>query len=174
MGKLDWKKGRWSADQETDRIFKAMRGWRDVAGDWINYYRYDAASTVIDPIYDEAAGSGRLYLPPIRIPVLHVNHEEGGNENGDLGFYYNDSLSASIAFDQFVGVGMSFADVRTGEYLKDRVYYDQKIFRVTKLAIQGQIQQRDIIIELAATQMKPDELIDDSLFVQWASDYQES
>ena len=69
---------------------------------------------------------------------------------------------------------MSFADVRTGEYLKDRVYYDQKIFRVTKLAIQGQIQQRDIIIELAATQMKPDELIDDSLFVQWASDYQES
>lgn len=169
MGRLDWKKGRFSADQETDRMFKGMRGWRDVSGDWLDYYRFDAAATQIDPIYDEAVGQGRVYKPPVRIPCLHVTHIEGENENSDTGFYYNDTLSATIAFDQFVGVGMDYADIRTGNYLKDRLYYDQKVFRVIQLAIRGQIQQRDIIVGLDATQVKPDELVDDVLFSQFAS-----
>lgn len=167
MGRLDWKKGRWSADQETDRMFKGMRGWRDVSGDWLDYYRLDVAATLIDPIYDEAIG-GRVYKPPVRLPVLHVTHIEGENENTDTGFYYNDTLNASIAFDQFTGVGMNHADIQTGNYLNDRVYYDQKIFRVTMLAIRGQIQERDIIVGLDATQMKPDELVDDPQFNQWS------
>jgi hypothetical protein len=167
MGRLDSKKGRWSADQETDRIFKGMRGWRDVSGDWLDYFRLDVAATLIDPIYDEAIG-GRVYKPALRLPVLHVTHIEGENENTDTGFYYNDTLNASIAFDQFTGVGMSHADIQTGNYLNDRVYYDQKIFRITQLAIRGQIQERDIIVGLDATQMKPDELVDDPLFSQWS------
>lgn len=168
MSRLDWKKGRWTASQETDQIFEGMRGWRDVSGDWLDYYRYDPSKTEIDPIYDEAIGLGRAYFPAVRIPCLHVTHIEGENENGTSGFYYNDTLSASIAFDQFVGVGMNFADIRTGDYINDRVYYDQKIFRVVQLSIRGQIQQRDIIVGMDATQMKPDELVDDQLFRQWS------
>lgn len=168
VGRLDWKKGRWSADQETDRMFKGMRGWRDVSGDWLDYYRYNEAATQIDPIYDEAIGEGRAYFPAVRLPALHVTHIEGENENGVMGFYYNDTLSAYIAFDQFVGVGMDYADIRTGNYINDRIYYDQKIFRVLQLSIRGQIQQRDIIVGLDATQMKPDELVDDQLFNQWS------
>lgn len=168
MGRLDWKKGRWSADQETDRILKGMRGWRDVSGDWLDYYRLNSAATVIDNIYDEATGEGRIYLPPVRVPCLHVTHIEGDNENTDMGFYYNDTLTATIAFDQFTGVGMDYADIRNGNYINDRVYYDQKIFRILSLSIRGQIQQRDIIVGLDATQMKPDELVDDQLFAQWS------
>jgi len=168
MGRLDWKRGRWSADQETDRMFKAMRGWRDVSGDWIDYYRFDQASTILDPIYDEAIGSGRIYKPAVRVPCMHVQDIKGENENTDTGFYYNDTLVATIAFDQFTGVGMSHADILTGNYLNDRLYYDQRIFRVVQLSIRGQIQQRDIIVGLDATQMKPDELVDDQLFAQWS------
>jgi hypothetical protein len=167
MGRLDWKRGRFSPDYETAQIFTAARGWRDVSGDWLDYYRLDVAATLIDPIYDEAIG-GRVYNPPVRLPVLHVTHIEGENENTDTGFYYNDTLNASIAFDQFTGVGMSHADIQTGNYLNDRVYYDQKIFRITQLAIRGQIQERDIIVGLDATQMKPDELVDDPQFRQWS------
>jgi hypothetical protein len=171
MSRTDWKKGRFSADVDTDRTFKRMRGWRDVYGDWLDYYRLNEASTQIDPIYDEAVGEGRVYFPPVRLPCLHVTHIEGDNENTDMGFYYNDTLSASIAFDQFVGVGMDYADIQTGNYINDRVYYDQKIFRIMSLSIRGQIQQRDIIVGLDATQMKPDELVDDQLFKQWSQGF---
>lgn len=167
MGRLDWKRGRWSASQETDLIFKGMRGWRDTSGDWLDYYRLNEEATLLDPVYDEAVG-GRVYFPPVRVPCLHVQAIKGENENTDMGFYYNDLLSATIAFDQFTGVGMRHADIQTGNYLNDRVYYDQRIFRITQLEIRGQIQQRDIIVGLDATQLKPDELVDDPIFSQWS------
>jgi len=168
MGRLDWKRGRMNADNETDRMYKAMRGWRDVSGDWLDYYHFNEAATITDPIYDEAIGEGRVYFPPVRLPVLHVIHIQGENENTDTGFYYNDTLSATIAFDQFTGVGMDYAEIETGDYLNDRVYYNQKIFRVLQLSLEGKIQQRNVIVALYATQMKPDELVDDQLFNQWS------
>lgn len=168
MGRVDWKKGRWSADQETDRIYKAMRGWRDVAGDWIDYYRFSQDATTLDPIYDEASGPGRIYKEKIRVPVLHAVLIVGDNENTDMGFYFNDTLEVICAFDQFVGVGMDYADIQTGEYLKDRIYYNQKIFRVTQIEPRGKIQERPTLIHISATQLKPDELVDDQLFAQWS------
>ena len=98
---------------------------------------------------------------------IHVIHVEGANENSDLGFYYNDDLDAKIAFDLFLQAGMKMADIETGNYMKDRVLYDRKLFRVTQFAIEGQVQQRDIVVGLAATQLKPDELVNDSMFAAW-------
>lgn len=169
MSRLDWKRGRFSADLETDRIFKGLRGWRDVNGDWLNYYRFDSAATQLDPIYGEAIGTGRMYKSPVRMPCLHVTHLRGANENGTAGFYTNDDLDATIAFDLFLQMGMSYADIDTQNYLKDRVLYDTKVFRVTNIAVRGQIQERDIIVGLTATQCKPDELVDDQQFKQWSA-----
>jgi hypothetical protein len=167
MGRMDWKAGRFSADNETDRMFKGLRGWRDVNGDWLNYYRYDAVNTVSN-IYGEAIG-GRKYLAPVRVPCLHVTHMEGGNDNAAYGFYQNDDLDATIAFDLFIQMGMTYADIETENYLKDRVLYERKVFRVTQLAVRGQIQRRDIIVGLTATQCKPDELVVDPIFAQWSA-----
>lgn len=168
MGRLDWKKGRWSADQETDRIYKAMRGWRDVSGDWIDYYRFNQAATVLDPIYDEAIGEGRVYSQRIRVPVLHAILIVGDNENTDMGFYFNDTLEVICAFDQFIGVGMDYAELLSGDFLKDRIYYNQKVFRVVQIEPRGKIQERPTLIHISATQLKPDELVDDQLFAQWS------
>jgi hypothetical protein len=169
MGRMDWKQGRFSADQETDRIFKGLRGFRDVNGDWLSYYRYDPVATQIDPIYGEAVGQGRMYKPPVRMPCLHVSHLRGANENGTAGFYTSDDLDATIAFDLFLQMGMSYADIDTQNYLKDRAVYDTKVFRVTNIAIRGQIQERDIIVGVTAMQCKPDELVDDATFSQWSA-----
>lgn len=169
IGRLDWKHGRhFNADSETDRIYQAMRGWRDVSGDWIDYYHYNEVATTVDPIYDEAVGQGRIYFPRVRVPVLHVVLQYGDNENTDIGFYFNNTLEIVCAFDQFVGVGMQYADVKAGNYLKDRLYYKQEVFRVTQVVPKGQIQQRPTLITISATQLKPDELVDDQLFSQWA------
>lgn len=168
MSRLDYKRGRWNPDSETDQIFQALRGWQSIDGDWVNYFRFDEAHSEIHPVYDEPTGQGLRWLPPVRVEALHVEHVEGANENSDRGFYYNDDLSVVVPFDLFVQAGMSMADINTGNYLKDRVAYDHKVFRITSIAIRGQMQQRDIIVSISGTQLKPDELIWDAQFKDWA------
>lgn len=168
MSRLDWKRGRYSADQETDRVYSAMRGWRDTSGDWIDYFRFDEANTILDPIYDEATGVGRVYLPRVRVPVLHVSVIYGENENTDTGFYFNDTLHIICAFDQFTGVGMDWSDIQNGNYLKDRIYYKQQVYRSLQITPRGQIQERPTMVAIEATQLKPDELVDDQIFAQWS------
>lgn len=168
MGRLDWKRGRFNADSETDRFYKAMRGWRDVSGDWIDYFRFNYANTILDDVYDEATGAGRLYFPRVRIPVLHNVLIFGDNQNTDMGFYFNDTLETIIAFDQFAGVVFNYPDILVGNFLKDRIYYNQKIFRVLQIEPRGKIQQRPTTIHISSTQVKPDELVDDTLFNQWS------
>lgn len=168
MARVDRKRGRFNNDQATDSILQAMRGYAENNGDWLAYLRFDPLSTVMHDVYDEATSGGLKYHPAVRMECLHVTHVEGGNEDSDLGFYYNDDLDATIAFDLFLQAGMSMADIQTGNYLKDRVIYDRKLFAVKQLAVQGQVQQRDIIIGLSATQLKPDELVNDTQFALWS------
>ncbi|SRR6266478_678891 len=168
MSRLDWKNGKWTSDVETDQIYGAMRGWRDVSGDWIDYYRFNSSTTTVNDIYDEASGQGRVYYPRVRIPVLHVTIVPGENENTDMGFYFNDTLHVTCAFDQFTMTGMDYADVLQGNFLKDRIYYNQKVFRTLSMVPSGKIQQRPTMITIDATQLKPDELIVDQQFLPWS------
>lgn len=168
MSRIDHKRGRLNSDQATDKMFSAMRGYAENNGDWISYYRYNPAATQTDPVYGEAINGGLQFLPAVRVQCLHVNHIDGGPDNSDKGFYYNDELDAQIAFDLFLQAGMTMADIETGNYDKDRVLYDRKLFRVTQLSVEGQIQQRDIIVGLSASQLKPDELVNDTQFAEWS------
>jgi hypothetical protein len=168
MGKLDWKSGRFNNDYETDQIFEALDGWQAVDGDWLSYYRFDEAHSEIDDVYDEPTGNGLIWLPYIKLQVLHNTHVEGGNEDSDKGFYFNDDLEIKVAFNKYIQAGMTRADIQTGNYLKDRCVYDRKVFRIKQISILGQMQTRDIIVAISATQLKPDELVMDTQFAAWA------
>ena len=168
MVRLDWKRGRFSSDVETKKILDGMEGWQNHYGDQLRYYRYDEDASEMDPVYDEAIGVGRQYKPYVVVPCQHVTHVQGANEYGEYGMYYNDELSAIISFRAFTGTGLTLADIETGSYLDDRVLYDRKVFRVVQLIVRGQIQQRDIIISMQASQVKPDELVDDPEFSTWS------
>lgn len=168
MSRIDHKRGRFNSDQATDKMFQAMRGYAENNGDWITYYRLNAGVSVLDDVYGEATSGGIQYFPPVRVQCLHVTHVEGASEDDDKGFYYNDDLDASIPFDLFLQAGMTMADIETGNYIKDRVLYDRKLFAVKQLSIEGQIQQRDIIVGLTATQLKPDEIVNDAQFSAWS------
>lgn len=169
MSRLDWKRGAFNPDSETERIFAGMEGWREVHGDWIFYYRFNPNASVMDDVYDEAAGIGRVYNGPIRVPAIHVIHIQGPNEYGDMGFYHNDELTATVSFDQMSGTGLTYADVTAGQYLKDRLLYNDQIYRITQISSRGKIQQRSVIVDITATQMQPDELVDDGQFRQWSA-----
>lgn len=168
MSRLDYKHGRWNPDSETDAILSAMRGWQSVDGDWVAYFRFDQAHSQVHPVYDEPDGDGLRWLAPVRVEALHVQHVEGGQEDSDRGFYFNDELSVTVPFDLFIQAGLSRADVDTGNYLKDRMAYDRKLFRIKQISIRGQMQERDIIAQIEGTQLKPDELVFDKQFQDWA------
>jgi hypothetical protein len=64
------------------------------------------------------------------------------------------------------------ADIDTNNYEFDRIVYDEKVFRVTEIAIRGKIVTRPTIVTITATQLKPDELVEDSAFINYNEPWQ--
>jgi hypothetical protein len=169
MSRVDGHSGRATADFETTRMYETMRGYKGDYGDWVDYYRLDPAVTAFDPVYEEVTGTGRQYLPVVRLGCLHVTLVQGANTMGDKGFYYNDDLRAIVPYDVYEGSGMTMADLDTGQWEMDRIVYKQKVFQVNLIAIAGQIQERPTVVAIDASQVKPDQLIEDALFAGYAN-----
>jgi hypothetical protein len=167
LARIDGHAGRATSDFETVRLFDGLRGWKGQYGDWVDYYRLDPAVTYFDDVYEEVTGNGRQYLPVVRLGCLHVALIQGGNTMGDKGFYMNDDIRALVPYDIYEGTGMSLSDLNTGTYEMDRIVYKSKVFQVNLISIAGQIQERPTMVAIDASQVKPDQLIEDTLFRQY-------
>lgn len=170
MSRIDWKRGRWGAEVETQQIADALRAYQPAFGDQISYYRFDYSHSVKHNIYDEAVGTGRAFSGPIEVPVLHVVHEFGGDTLDESGFYTNDEIQVTCGFRQLARTGLVHADLRNGRYLRDRLAYDDKLFRILQMSIRGQIVRSDIVVVMRAVQLKADEIPNDVVFRQYVSD----
>lgn len=164
MSRLDRKRGRFHNDFETDEINRALAGWQSVNGDTVDYYRFDREDSVENDIYDEGSGQGKVYKLIPEVPVLHVIHTEGPNADTENGFYYNDDLHLTASFDLLDRVGLKGMDLDHQTFLKDRLVYDERVWRITSISVLGQIQRRDVIVSMEATQVHRDELVDDAQF----------
>lgn len=170
MSRADRKAhGRFRADAETRRILDGMEAWRNAFGDYVEYFHIDRGKSQWDEVYEEPMADGLVYSPPIALPCMHVSHIRGGDTYGELGAYYEDSLSATVAYRQMAESGLPFADIETGDYQYDRLVYDHKVFRVISVSVRGQIQQRDTVVVIDAQQLKPDMLVTDAQFAQYAN-----
>lgn len=156
-------------DYETNEIEGALRGRQDLAGDQIEYYRFSKEDSQTDDLYDEGAGVGRVFDGPIPVPVMHATHEEGPAEQRNEGFYYNDNIHVTAGFTMLRRTGLTDMDLQSQSYLKDRIVYDGRVFRVLDIKVLGQIQRRDIIVAIDATQMRPDEMTGDPQFAAFAT-----
>lgn len=171
MGRADFKRGRFGIGLETRSIEQGLRGWQALTGDLVDYWRFVRQEATTDPVYDEGSGAGKVYSGPIALPCLHVVHLQGGDmAGGTVGFYSSDTLTVTVAFRQFQRTGMYLADVRDEMYLRDRMTYDRKVFRLTRITALGQIQRADLILQIEGAQVNADELVDDAQFGAWATD----
>jgi hypothetical protein len=169
MSRLDWKRGRFDSDFETNEINHALRGHQNAqVGDSVEYFRIDRASSEMDDVYDEGWGVGKKYRPAVNLPALHVTHDEGEHQTTDSGFYFNDNIYVTASFDQVMRTGLTLQDIEHESYLKDRLIYDRRVFRVTQIHVLGQIRTRDVIVSIEGTMVKPDELVNDPQFAEYA------
>jgi hypothetical protein len=134
----------------------------------VQYYRYSHTDPAGEDLYDEATGQGKVYAGPYRIPALHVIHSQGAAQDTPQGLYSVDNLSITASFDALRRLGFTDQDIDHDKYLTDRLVYDDAVFRVTSIAVLGQIQNRDIIVSIEAVQVKPDELVNDVQFAHWS------
>ena len=170
VGRADWKRGRWSAEVETQEIAEGIRAYQPGFGDQVLYFRYDYSRSVEHPVYDEAMSAGRVFKGPVEVQVVHVVHSFGGDTLEEAGFYTNDALEVTCGFRQLSRAGLTHADLRNARYLRDRIAYDGKLFRVLEMSIEGQIVRSDVIVSIKAVQLKSDEIADDPSFAQYAVD----
>jgi hypothetical protein len=169
MSRIGWKGGRFNVDFETQEIYKGLRDWQRWTGDQAEYFRFAYDQSNKDPVYGEAtAPAGRVYFGPLLIPALHVVHTEGAVEEIPEGFTYHDRVHVTCSFDMLKRTGLELLDIQTQNYLKDRIVYDHKVFRVYNVQILGQIQQKDIIVTFDGVQLKPEDMVNDRQFAQYA------
>jgi hypothetical protein len=166
MSRLDWKEGgRFDRVREQQQLDSALRGYQNAQiEDSIGYFRYWPEHSQRHPVYDEPTGTGLVFHPEIEVPVLHATHDEGGNQDTATGFYTVDSLYVTASFSQLSRTGLTEADIHTDNYLRDRIFYDGRLFRVTTMHVTGQISDVDFIVSIEATEIKRDEYILDPQF----------
>src|SRR4051812_44344863 len=104
--RLGRKQGRFTADFEVNDINAGLRGHQQAFGDEVEYYRFLRDASEMDDIYDEGTGAGKVFLGPIPVPAIKVIHVEGGSDQNDTGFYYNDDLHISLGYDMLDKIGM--------------------------------------------------------------------
>jgi hypothetical protein len=161
MSRLDWKEGgRFDRVRETQQINAALRGFQNAEiEDEIGYYRFWPEESEMHAVYDEPNGAGLVFHPMVDVPVLHATRGEGRNDDTPTGFYYVDDLYVTASFSQLTRTGLTFYDVEHQTYLRDRISYDSRLFRVNNIHVTGQISQTDFMVGIEAVQLKPDELL---------------
>ena len=176
MSRIDWAGGRFDIDFETNDMHRALYGWQDHVGTVVMYYRHHRNLVVADDVYDEAYGAELHFADPIPLPVLHATHVEGQGEFLEEGFYYLDDLHLSCSFEQLRRVGLSRQDIRVQNYIHDRIAHDDRLFRVEFIQVLGQVRNRDVIVSMDCSQVKPDEMRNSPEFKEFWSgaDYEDT
>ena len=161
MSRLDWKEGgRFDRMREQQEIDGALRGHQNSqVEDEIAYYRWWPERSEMHAVYDEPTGDGLVFHPEVMVPVLHATHGEGSTQDSDTGFYFVDDLYVTASFEQVARTGLTDTDIRHENYLRDRVAYDNRLFRVNAIHVTGQISHKDFVLSIEAVHLKGDELL---------------
>jgi hypothetical protein len=167
MARLDSKKGRFDPAYESAEIDGALEGFQTVYGQSIDYFRFSHSNSTWHEVYGEATGDGRIYYTPVAVPVLQVIREEGQAEQLDAGLYWTDTIHVIGSFSHLAKTGLTDLDIQHGRYLNDRLAYDSRLFRITRINVLGQLKTRDVIVSIDGVQLKKGDVANDPQFASW-------
>lgn len=162
-----------STRYELERQDRDISIYQDVYGTEVQWWFYDRTNSETDDVYDEGAFfGGRRWDGPHRVPVLSAMHLQGPDSTDDGGQYNVDHIQLRVSYNQLQRIGFGpLPDQDTTTHYSDRFVYDNKVFTVDSISVRGQFEQtgRDVIVAITATQLRPDDLVNDVDFARYSA-----
>jgi hypothetical protein len=168
--------GRFTTDFELNAIADGITAdATNPVGTTAEWWTYNSASSVKDPIYDvEPVGSGRVWTGPAILKVIKAGINQGSSAVNERGFYNIDSLRLVLNIDDLRAASPTLFDARgvvkstLDLSNKNRVVWKNQVYRPVKTQQQGQVAERHTIISVDLMQLMPDELVNDAQFLAYA------
>jgi hypothetical protein len=178
------REGRFDIHHERESIISGTsKELVHTVGSEVEWWFFDQANTVIDPIYDvgSSTGTGRIWKGPVYIPVANASLLQGVTVQSDRGFYNTDILKLTINVDiveeRLALKGESSAsypnfnlmEVNPDYFLRDRIVFRHEVFTPTRVFPVGIIKDKYTLLSIELNQVNPEELVNDSQFQQYAN-----
>ena len=168
--------GRFDSDFESDSIGDGITAdLTNPAGTTAEWWVFNAAASVRDPVYDvEPLGGGRVWTGPHTLSVIRASISQGASPQNERGFYNADTLHITLNVDDLRAVSPGlFNDrglVKSSIDLanKYRLVWKEQFYRPIKTQQSGQVANRHTLILVDLVQLMPDELVNDTQFLQYA------
>lgn len=146
-----------SIEHELERIDRGLNQTSDEWGTTVEWFVYNPDSPK-DELFD--VGSQRDWSEPILVPVLWALRTEGRDSKQPEGLHTRDSLQFAVA-KNVIRDRLGWEQVLTREgmvaFLRDRIRYEGRMFTVTDMQVEGQLEGRDVVVGVVAREVRPDE-----------------
>lgn len=171
MSRFGQRGGRFDQRHELDNIFEGTeQDLQDFEGQTILWFVFDSATSVSDPVYSVGSrGTGRVWKPAVDLPVLTVQRTEGAEGANDQGFYVTDTVHVSLSMRQAENAGLGDLVNRADPHLFDRFIWQGNVFSPVRIQARGLLQFRHVVAGIDATQVNPEELVNDDQFAQYVN-----
>lgn len=155
--------GRFDPEFEAKSIRAGItRDLQVPAGQYVLWQIFDPEASDSDPVY--ATGNnevGRVFRPPVKVPVVNAFIYQGEQYMNQRGFYTVDTLRVIINYDDVIRY-LPTLDRTPDVHLKDRILYRGEMFQPTRVWQKGQIGYDYMGLAVDAAQVKVEEQVYDT------------
>lgn len=162
---------RFTIKSERESIHEGMRQRQHEIGRTVLWFDFDVVASQQGGVYAEPGPlGGRRWRAPIYLPVLWVIRTEGDPQRTERGYFAPArGLRASFSYRQAERAGMP----DPGDYQRHhhaRLIYRGGVYRVDSYQTQGEVQDESTVVGIVASEVTPDELLNDPDFQAYASE----
>lgn len=145
--------------REIRSAYEGMKRYQIEAGQWVNWFRFDAAGTTSDPVY--GTGPQRKWHYPIIIPAMIGEYHRAPQNFDDDGLYRIDRVHLIMSYFAFFSSTMADPDPTGQDHVNDRVAFDGHLFSVDSFTPQGHVGSYFLTISCDVAQVAQEEMQED-------------
>lgn len=162
--------GRFDINYERRSILSGItEDLRRPVGQTVQWWRWDKLDTSVDSIYDVGSNSGgRVWYPGFDVPAINAVIYQGVTLQDERGFYNTDILRVTLNMED---VEKLFPTMATSpdDFLRDRIVYRNEVFRPTHFYPRGLIKGKYTLFTFDASQINPEEMVNDRQFSAYSA-----
>lgn len=161
--------GRFDIPFERNSILKGItQDLRRPVGQSVQWWRWDSTGTAVDDIYDVGSiDEGRKWFAGFEVPCVNAVIYQGVTLQDSRGFYNTDVLRVTLNMEDVEKL-LPDMPITPDDFLRDRLVFRNEVFRPTHFYPRGLITDRYTLFTLDASQVNPEEMVNDQQFLDYA------